>query len=268
MYRKQIINDLKQNLQKISQVIILIEQYDHSEAGVELDLMQKNVALLYENYVKLKLSYEKRVIDETRAHSSPSVSVPPLAVIPAVELVLPNVEEVIAPQAQPSLGFNFNLGDDEGKINQRMESKDEKNTPVSGDFSLNQAIDEALNIALKQTTHTKVESPKVLENEMDKSINDHFSSLKTDINLADKHLRIAITDLSKEISLNKKFAFVNELFNGNMDHYSTAIQQLNTIGSADYARKYINELKVNLKWNRENPAVAEFVDMVERRWER
>src|SRR6185369_14660978 len=60
MDRKLLITDLKGSLIKISQIITLLESYDNTSAGVELDLLQKNITVLFETYVKLKMSYEKQ----------------------------------------------------------------------------------------------------------------------------------------------------------------------------------------------------------------
>ncbi|MCX6189787.1 MAG: hypothetical protein NTW54_09355, partial [Bacteroidetes bacterium] len=155
------------------------------------------------------------------------------------------------------------------EMKRNIESKDDKNE--KSDSDLLHSNNGPINIAFDQSNKSNAEAPVInfRENtEKDISLNDHFSTLNKDVNLANKHLNTPIADLSREISLNKKFAFVNELFSGNMDHYTNAIQQLNTVGTAEYAKKYINELKATLRWDKESNTVAEFVDLVERRWMR
>lgn len=285
MDRKLIISELKNNLQKVSQVIALIENYDNSNASVELDLMQKNITILFENYVKLKISYEQNtamtapvVIQQTPVTISKQVEEP--APTPPVIKTAPVVEpktEPIEEAPKTGFGFSFNLGDDEGKINRSIESKPEEKANPQSEFNLEKAINEALNIAINQRPVAPAEKPETINENIDLSnnsadkdltLNERFSTLKKDVNLADLHLNTPITDLSKEISLNKKFAFVNELFEGNMDHYTAAIQQLNNIGSLEYAKKYINELKATRRWDRESATVNNFIELVERRWER
>lgn len=285
MDRKLIISELKNNLQKVSQVIALIENYDNSNASVELDLMQKNITILFENYVKLKISYEQNIskpaqeviptppVVHTKHVEEPAPTPPVIKPAPIVEPKTEPKEE--APKT--GFGFSFNLGDDEGKINRSIESKPEEKTNPQSDFNLEKAINEALNIALNQRPVAPAEKTEVPAEKVDTSantadkdltLNERFSTLKKDVNLAERHLNNPITDLSKEISLNKKFAFVNELFDGNMDQYSAAIQQLNNIGSLEYAKKYINELKATRRWDRESATVNSFIELVERRWER
>lgn len=285
MDRKLIISELKNNLQKVSQVISLIENYDNSNASVELDLMQKNITILFENYVKLKISYEQNSAKATSVViQEPPVSISKISEEPASTPPVIKTVPVVEPKTEPKeeapktgFGFSFNLGDDEGKINRSIESKSEEKANPQSEFNLEKAINEALNIALNQRPVAPVEKPDMpaekipqLNNSADKdlTLNERFSTLKKDVNLAERHLNNPITDLSKEISLNKKFAFVNELFEGNMDHYNAAIQQLNNIGSLEYAKKYINELKATRRWDRESATVNNFIELVERRWER
>ncbi len=268
MNRNLIINELKLNLQKVSQVISLIENFNSTNASVELDLMQKNITILFENYVKLKMSYEVILtLDDTAL----SLKSNPVALLKEEDVIVPPTPLTAKEEApiKKSSGFSFSLADDEGEMKRNIESKDDKNE--KSDSDLLHSNNGPINIAFDQSNKSNAEAPVInfRENtEKDISLNDHFSTLNKDVNLANKHLNTPIADLSREISLNKKFAFVNELFSGNMDHYTNAIQQLNTVGSAEYAKKYINELKATLRWDKESNTVAEFVDLVERRWMR
>ncbi len=266
MNRKLILADLKSNVQKVSHVISLLENYDSSNAGVELDLMQKNVAILFENYVKLKLSYE---LDEK--NTSFELIPKPIEIVaaqkpsPLIEKIVEVVEKPKEP-IKPSFGFNFNLGDDEGKINRNFESNEEKEIRPDNPNFENKIKEAMANAFNRPTTKVTEEQNIVQDTDRDLTLNERFSSLRKDINLADTHLNTPIKDLTKEISLNKKFAFVNELFEGDMERYNQAIQNLNNIGSMEFANKYLNELKVTLRWDKENSAVSEFIDLVERRW--
>ena len=227
MDRKHIIADMRHNLQKVTQIISLIENYENSNAGVELDLLQKNITVLFESYVRLKMNYEHR--DSVAASSN-------IKEEPKIITIKESAKEIEMKEERPAktgYGFNFNLGDDEGKINHKIETVPEEKPKLQSDFNLEKAINEALNIALNQTAVKPVDTPikevEKVETDKDQSVNARFSSLKKDVNLADKHRNNPIADLSKEISLNKKFAFVNELFGGSMENYNAKCQYPNDI---------------------------------------
>lgn len=274
MDRKQIITEIRHYLQKISQITSLIENYENSNASVELDLFQKNLSQLFELYVRLKLTYEENKTGELKNTDflTPEIKVPEFKIAAETEKPKP-VEVKPAPEEKKrSFGFNFNLGDDEGKINQRIDTPEFTKAPEKKEtaFNLEQAINEALNIAIKNTTEKPKEpAPVVNTPEPEKanvSLNELFSSGKKEVNLAEKHTSTPITDLSKEINLNRKFAFVNDLFKGNMDNYNTSIQQLNSIGSWEAAQNYLAGISSKLQWHLTQKTADDFTDFVKRRW--
>lgn len=76
----------------------------------------------------------------------------------------------------------------------------------------------------------------------------------------------AITDLTKAIGLNDKFLFANDLFEGSMQEYSIAIQQLNTAGTLESAMEYIGSLQQLYEWDIEKETVKRLLDLVDRRY--
>lgn len=76
----------------------------------------------------------------------------------------------------------------------------------------------------------------------------------------------SIQDLTKAIGLNDKFLFANELFEGNMQEYSIAIQQLNGAGSLESAMDYFSNLQQLYEWDMEKETVKQLVDLVDRRY--
>ena len=76
----------------------------------------------------------------------------------------------------------------------------------------------------------------------------------------------SIQDLTKAIGLNDKFLFANELFDGNMQEYSIAIQQLNGAGSLESAMDYFSNLQQLYEWDMEKETVKQLVDLVDRRY--
>lgn len=76
----------------------------------------------------------------------------------------------------------------------------------------------------------------------------------------------SIQDLTKAIGLNDKFLFANELFEGNIQEYSIAIQQLNGAGSLESAMDYFSNLQQLYEWDMEKETVKQLIDLVDRRY--
>jgi hypothetical protein len=84
--------------------------------------------------------------------------------------------------------------------------------------------------------------------------------------ISNKIQKPSIQDLTKAIGLNDKFLFANELFEGNMQEYSIAIQQLNGAGSLESAMDYFSNLQQLYEWDMEKETVKQLVDLVDRRY--
>ena len=76
----------------------------------------------------------------------------------------------------------------------------------------------------------------------------------------------SIQDLTKAIGLNDKFLFANDLFEGNMQEYNIAIQQLNGAGSLESAMDYFSNLQQLYEWDMEKETVKQLIDLVDRRY--
>ena len=83
---------------------------------------------------------------------------------------------------------------------------------------------------------------------------------------ANKTQKKPITDLKAAIGINEKFQFINELFEGNMQEYNIAINQLDSLANLHEATTYINSLKEIYRWENETPVLTHFKDLLERRY--
>lgn len=90
---------------------------------------------------------------------------------------------------------------------------------------------------------------------------------KVDESMADKltHQK-KISDLKSAIGINEKFQFINELFDGNMKEYNTAIEQLNTLTSLAQTENLLSSLKESYKWQPGNTAARNLTELVQRRF--
>lgn len=75
-----------------------------------------------------------------------------------------------------------------------------------------------------------------------------------------------IADLKSVIGLAEKFAFINELFNGDPLAYEKAIVQLNGSSHLTEAETYLATLRLNHRWPADSPLVHLLYDMVRRKF--
>ncbi len=97
---------------------------------------------------------------------------------------------------------------------------------------------------------------------------DRNEQLKQEDNsLANRLKKSPITDLKASIGLNQRFLFSNELFNGNMEAFNRAINEINHMESFEDAKRYLEiQVAPQYHWNLEGETVLEFQELVERRF--
>jgi hypothetical protein len=83
--------------------------------------------------------------------------------------------------------------------------------------------------------------------------------------LADKLKRSKILDLKTAIPLNKKFLFMNTLFEGENTSYNEAIDKLNAASGLEDARNMLRDLSHSYGWDFEDADVISFTEYIERR---
>ena len=76
-----------------------------------------------------------------------------------------------------------------------------------------------------------------------------------------------VETLREAISINQRFSFINELFNGENMDYHAAIQHLDSLPSAEQARAYISgDLSQRYDWNRKEEHVNKLLKLIERKF--
>lgn len=76
----------------------------------------------------------------------------------------------------------------------------------------------------------------------------------------------SISDIKTAIGINDRFQFSNDLFQGNMQEYDIAIQQLNASENLDSAMVYFNSLQKLYNWDMEQDTAKRLLELVERRY--
>lgn len=85
--------------------------------------------------------------------------------------------------------------------------------------------------------------------------------------LADIHYKRPIENIKKHISINQRFMFVNELFEGNADAFNQAVETLDQCQARPEAMELIYERYGKRNgWDMESEEVLEFVEIISKRY--
>ncbi|SNC68561.1 hypothetical protein SAMN06265337_2376 [Hymenobacter gelipurpurascens] len=76
-----------------------------------------------------------------------------------------------------------------------------------------------------------------------------------------------VETLREAISINQRFSFINELFNGENMEYHAVIQHLDTLPNSDSAKRYVTEnLAAQYNWARKEEHVNKLLKLIERKF--
>lgn len=97
------------------------------------------------------------------------------------------------------------------------------------------------------------------------SLNDKLKQGKTE--LVEVLKETPVKDLRKAIGINDRFLFINDLFRGDESMYERSIKTINSFNIYPEAEYWITrELKVKLGWDNNHVSVAQFDQLVKRRF--
>jgi hypothetical protein len=121
-----------------------------------------------------------------------------------------------------------------------------------------------------------VEIPKTIAKETeDIRLNDHLNNDQKTLNdqvvngtsILDSHKNRKIEDINQAISLNQRFLFINNLFNGNSEAFTAAIQELSVCQNFPSAKEILLKKYVpKYFWDITSAEAEEFFDIVRRRF--
>jgi hypothetical protein len=86
-------------------------------------------------------------------------------------------------------------------------------------------------------------------------------------NLAPKTRKSGNQDLKASISINEKFLFINELFDGNLREYNENIEALNRFSDFKSALEFLDLLRKKNLWNSESVAFNKLRELLEQRFQ-
>lgn len=203
-----------------------------------------------------------QLVKEEEILPDPTVSIEePKTEEPAEQAQPENSEDEDEPVENDSISATKEHEEEELRVptDKEVEEEPEQELPVEDESAAEKPLDENV---LKQRVDQDALSLGIQEgvelNERNKA---------EDNSLASRLRKSKITDLKASIGLNERFLFANELFNGNMEAFNRALNELNHIDSKDGADYFINmQLKERYSWNDESEVTLRFLDLVERRF--
>lgn len=223
---KELSNSLIKKIDKLSNGNLNLE---------EIEVLTEEVRELYERIVIIRYkSYE--------GNNKPSIQVEDDPEIPEVVESHTQINE-INPDEELMM-FDFSASDNDIKENEPESNIESDLSNVEGELN-----SEKIAIGAENN---------------DSSLNDNFK--KTDGSMAAKFTKAAIEDLKEHIGINRKFLYINELFDGDSATYNNTLSDLNSCESAESAMKIVDRLKNTYAWSSENSTVSGFVELVERRY--
>lgn len=103
-------------------------------------------------------------------------------------------------------------------------------------------------------------------NSKKKTLLDTLGSEKKEV-ILDIHANKSLEGIRKIITINQRFMFENDLFNGNKDEFEMVINYLDNCSNLKEAMDFINEnFKQKKNWDMEKAEVIEFFDVINKRF--
>ncbi len=240
-----------------------IKNHQSSIPQVEIDFMIQNLRQLFEASLMLnhtnaltsldevKAAVTQRILAEKRAIEMKRVEEKPLA--EEIEVEAPS-QEITAEEKKTEEHHSMNeVIAVVGTAEPIIEEKKEKTPKKKSSHELNTMFEDKRTLGdtfgNEESLHTKI------------------ASGTTSKTLADKLHRKSIKDLKAAIGINEKFLFINQLFDGNLQNYSAAVEKINSMNDLDSAKQFVaSELAGEMNWDNNNEHVKNFMELVERRF--
>ena len=89
----------------------------------------------------------------------------------------------------------------------------------------------------------------------------------TNASLAENQINKSIEFLKDSISINQRYGFINELFNGQNMEYHAVIKKLDELADADAAKNYLlKEVAVRYDWSKKEEHVQKLLRLIDRKF--
>ncbi len=293
----QLISKIKSKAEDINQNISELLNPSEALQSIEKEILKKQCLDLYELLLKLKSESDQNAektfskipvfnepqkepdpfpghlpLDLITEHSPESfISENSFVVSESFKEVLDwgsNNLETLDTLEQKTEFFAIDIEKNDQVMEEKHEAKPEYTEPVA-EFMVDKIVE---NKRIQYTVLPPVEGPKavplnaiVVGKEI--SYNEKFAQkIQPDpIPFVHKTIEAPIANIKAAINLNKKIAFVNDLFNENVVEYAKAVDRLNNAADRDEGLRIFNELKHLYQWQNDHELVHELEQMIKRR---
>ena len=243
-----------------------LKNHDSSIPQVEIDFMVQNLRQLYEAALMLnhtnaltsldevKTAVSQKILAEKRAlQMKRSDETPPPANEVMETITESQPRQVEKNETDPIIHHSMNeVIANVGSIEPVAEEKTDKTPRKKTLQDLNKRFED------KPTVADKFGS--------EESIHRKIASKTNSKTIADKLHHNPIKDLKTAIGINEKFLFVNQLFEGNLQNYSAAIEKINSVNDLSTAKQIAADLAGQMNWDDKNEHVKNFMELLERRF--
>lgn len=241
----------------------LTDQLNHLYSGQykkeSLESMVSNARDLYERLVVLRHKAYEQEVNINSAEETTNVDIEvqmptftlDLSEISETKIDIATEEEVIPAQIESMT--------DQRQVNLMDMIEEVTKTDHSSDVELSETF-------LAETPTEISSDPIQIEPTPIVSLNDILSQNQNTSTILNRLEKSKIDDLKKSITMNQRFQFARELFNGDSEQYEITISALNNC-EADKVFELFQNYKQKWSWDETSIAFIELLDLVQRRHE-
>jgi hypothetical protein len=257
----------------------------------DMELLVEDAKELYERMVILRYKiYETNVLGVKEPVISASIRQTeietPIDLFGAIDEPTPKPAfEVTFANGEPS---ESDLSDDETTTEEDLFEEEEEQEVVADEVQEETLEEEPIEEETIEQ-ETIEEQPSVVENLFEEVVEDQITEeevtepaapsswepefsgdqpiwmAEMEANIRDNRSMFPLESLIGAFTLNEKLQFINELFDGSSDDFSSNIKQLDQLASIDAARNMIAELAATFNWDTESEIVEDFIYKICRR---
>lgn len=176
-------------------------------------------------------------------------------------------------ESKKPLSFQFSFDESEPILTPTNQTnlldaiqEEEVPEPIAPQAEINKVVEPKFQPQKEEEPVVEETVNQQLEEQQVESLNDKFSEQSEQLSLAEKLGKKPIPDLVKAIGLNQKFLFMNDLFEGENNHYKEALNMLNNFSDYSQANVYVETLRTKHSWDESSNTVKEFVELIQRRY--
>ena len=270
----------------------------HLQSGVEklesghlspedMELLVEDAKELYERMVILRYKiYETNVLGVKEAVISASIR------HTEIETPIDLFGSIDEPTPEPAFEVTFASGQSDelnaAVFNDELEEEQIEEQEVEEEQIEEQEVEEEEQIEEQEEEHIEEEQEERIEEKEEEPIDDEEEELiehaapsnwepefsgdqpiwmaEMEANIRDNRSVFPLESLIGAFTLNEKLQFINELFDGSSDDFSSNVKQLDQLASIDAARNMIAELADTYTWDTDSEIVEDFMYKICRRY--